>query len=174
MKNEKIYKIRYVDAYYLYKEECSRDFFLYIGDRPETKLSPHEAYGYIRYYKDSIILDFIKKTDEKDLKMVKGLILPNNSLLSKSKILNKSFPNISLKKKVHLQWDDLCFAENISIRESSIMETVGILVAIESDHIVIGDPDTKRIYPLPEKSHPNKKPSYYIIPISFIKNIKQI
>lgn len=163
MNKEQIYKIKYFDAYYLYDREC-----------PKTKLSVHEAYGYVEKYKGTIIVHFIKKIENVNDRIIKGLFLPKNSLVSRSTLSSQVLKDVKLHSKVSLEWDDVDIAANISIRESSIMKTVGILEAIELDHIVLSNPDTKRIYPLPEKAHPEKRATYYVIPTSCIKNIIEL
>lgn len=167
-----IYNIKYIDAYYLYDKEC-----------PKTELSIHEAYGYLQEYNGSLILEFIKniksesgiKSNDHKSDILKGLIIPEKSVFSVSQVFKiLELENMKINSKVSIKWSDVVYIANQPIRECSIMETVGIIEKIGNDHLVIKDPDTKRIYPLPDKKHPDHKPTYYVIPKSLIIEIKNI
>lgn len=70
-------RINYTDAYYILEDQ----------EDLVTTLPNNEAYGYITKGKDdSIIVHFIKKVQEENPDfIVKGLILPNNSIISNTK-----------------------------------------------------------------------------------------
>ncbi|MBI2046212.1 MAG: hypothetical protein HYT28_02235 [Parcubacteria group bacterium] len=169
---EKIYNIRYIDAYYIYDKNID-----------ETRLVPHNAYGYMERNGNNIIIIFIKKrrTDNKKIvsekrNIIEGLVIPDAAPLSivnthKTNILRNviegSFVAITLRDVVHVT--------NIPRYDCSIMYTEGILFKIKKDHVVLKDPQTIRIYPTPIVNHPGGgKPTYLIVPISFITDIEVI
>ncbi len=164
-----VYNIKYIDAYYSYNKNISR-----------TKLFLHEAYGYVERDKDNIIVVFIKEIGEKigDIireggNITKGLIIPDTSLVSVVRTYSNIdvFGNITEGMFLSITWRDVVYVANLARYDCSIMQTKGVLDKIESDHIVVRDPETTRIYPSSFEGHPAKKPNYYIIPISFISNI---
>ena len=163
MKIDKIYNIRYVDAYYIYAKNTS-----------QTKLSLHEAYGYIRRNGNNIIIAFIKKklTNEQE-EVALGLVIPDTALISKKNTdKNKILANFKTGISVAVTWRDIVIFDSGNLRDNCpIMYTEGILLKIEKDHVVLKNPETVRTYPDPIKNHPKKKPNYYIIPTSFITDI---
>jgi len=170
-KNEKkVYRVEYVDAHYSYLENIK-----------ETKLIPHSAYGYVRENDGNIIITFIRKKNDDDYQtnrkdnLIKGLIMPNTALVSavhkyKTEILKK----IKVGMKIEVTWKDVVIVANNPVYICPIMLTKGILYKIEKDHIVIAKPKTIRKYPAPNIDHPPKKPTFYVIPISFITSVKSI
>ncbi len=163
----KIYNIHYVDAYYLYDDE--------IG---ETKLSPHEAYGYMEKNNDNLVIIFIKKVeDSQNQIIVKGLVIPNTALISAlgSATNDILLRNIEVGSRIKIEWQDIVYVANILRRDCSVMYTEGVLVKIEKDHIVIKNPETIRTYPRPVQNHPGGGlPTYLVLPISFITDISEI
>lgn len=162
----KIYNIHYVDAYYSYDNE--------IG---ETKLSPHEAYGYVEKNNDNLVIIFIKKGGaEKDQNIIKGLIMPNTALISTlGSVGNDILSNVEVGSRIKMEWRDIVYVANQPRRDCSMMYTEGVLVKIEKDHIVIKNPETIRAYPKPIKNHPGGGlPTYLVVPVSFITDISVI
>lgn len=167
-----ISNIKYVDAYYAYAKE--------IG---ETKLSVHEAYGYVEQVKDSIIVVFIKKRGSyiKDAikeggDIIKGLILPDTSIVSALDTFDTDIlKNITENTKVKIEWRDVLYVANSPRYDCSIMSTDGLLYKIKKDHIVLKEPKTTRVYPKNvQKFSENESPSYLILPISFITKVEVI
>lgn len=163
MKIDKIYNIKYVDAYYTYAKNIS-----------QTKLSLHEAHGYVKKNKNNIIIAFIKrKLAHGQEEVALGLVIPDMALVSKKDTANrKILANLRVGLFIAITWRDIVIFDSGDLRnDCPIMYTEGILFKIEKDHIVLKNPETIRTYPDPIKNHPIKKPGYYIIPISFITNI---
>jgi len=159
----KIYNIKFVDAYYTFAKKVGK-----------TKLSFHEAYGYIKKNGNNIIVVFIKKIlIYGKNEIVLGLVIPSTALISKkNNAKNKLLTNHKIGDAVAITWRDIVIFDSGNLRNNcSIMYTKGILFKINRDHIVLKNPETIRIYPAPIKNHPTKKPSFYIIPISFITKI---
>lgn len=172
MKADQVYSIKYIDAYYVYLKNIKKTDY--------TSFLPHEAYGYMERNGDNIIIIFIKKrgTSVKKLikekgKIVKGLVIPDTSLIttSKNKKNNDVLKNVTINSPVSVTWRDIVYVANMAVHDCSIMYTEGILIRIENDHIVLKTPETICVDPAPVKNHPMEKPNYYIIPTSFIKNI---
>ncbi len=160
MEMGKIYNIKYVDAYYLYSKEVDN-----------TKLSLHEAFGYVKKNGNNIIITFIKKRDSDEEKdTILGLAIPDTALISKENIVNKNiFVDFKIGMSVSVKWRDPVIFDKSNLRnDCPIMYTEGILFKIEKDYFVLKNPETIRIYPTPIKNHPVKKPNYYIIPTSLI------
>lgn len=156
--------IYYTDAYYILEEP----------DRLITKLPKNEAFGYITKAKNNnIILHFIKRADGIDSKkIIKGLVLPVNSINSENKKYINELNSLKIKQHVSITWNDVVFVENEVREECSIMYTEGILFKNELDHIVIKDPETVRTHPLPIRNHPKVKPLYYVIPKVLINSFE--
>jgi len=168
---DEVYRVEYVDAYYIYEDELG-----------ETKLSPHEAFGYVERKGDSIVIRFIKKVIEEGKPdtsdpdhIPEGLVIPDTALLS----INKDFKlpaldTIRISSSVIVTWRDVVHVGNMVRTDCSVMYTEGILHRVEDDHVVIKDPETIRTYPLPIANHPGGKPTYLVIPKSFITEIKAV
>lgn len=168
---EEICKIKYIDAYYLFEEKVG-----------ETKLSPHEAFGYVKKNGDNIIITFIKNVSASgrqdgtdDSFIVKGLVIPDSALLSVSKDFKITIPsNLKESSRVAVTWRDVVYVGNAERGDCSTMYSEGILHSVCDDHIVLRDPETIRTYPAPAVNHPDGKPTYYIIPKAFITDIHTI
>ncbi|VAW25290.1 hypothetical protein MNBD_BACTEROID04-1997 [hydrothermal vent metagenome] len=169
---DKIYNIKYVDAYYSYAKNINK-----------TKLLLHEAYGYIEKNNNNIVIVFLKEsgvgvetTIKEKKNIIKGLIIPDTALVSVSSIRDNLDVLNDLIEGMFLSvtWRDVVYVANRPRYDCSIMRTEGVLCKIESDHIVIKNPKTIRTYPLPRKNYPTKKPNYYIIPISFVSDVSII
>ncbi len=166
MKKESLMNIKYVDAHYGYDENVT-----------ETTLSPHEAYGFVKRIDDNILITFIKKSgaDVGEGDIVKGLIIPDTALVSIVEgFKNDTVERIAVGSRVAVTWRDIVYVANTSRHDCSVMYTEGVLLRSAKDHIVLEDPETIRVYPAPTKNHPAEKPRYYVIPISFIKDISVI
>lgn len=171
VKMEKIYNIKYVDAYYTYAKSIGK-----------IKLSHHEAYGYVEKNADSLIIFFIKrrgssskKTIGKKENIVKGLVIPDKALVSvadtyKTDILK----NVKEGMSVAIMWRDMVYVANVSRYDCAIMYTEGVLVKAGGNYFVLKDPETIRIHPKPVENHPVKKPRYYIIPTSLVTEVTVI
>ena len=171
---EKFLKIEYIDAKY-----TNQAVSLVI-----VILDAHQAYGSLATTSNSdYILDYVV-TDNPNFKnkIMEGLILPKGSLVSEYKDKNyqeqfiKSFNDngIKIKDKVEITWKDVVHVIDSTQVECSIMYTEGIIHRIYNDFILVSNPETIRSYPLPVKNHPPVKPLYYVIPKSFILEIKKI
>lgn len=168
---DKIYNIKYTDAFYVDSKN--------IG---QTKLHVYETYGYLKKNEENIIVVFIKEyktnikeIENKKLKIIKGLIIPDTALISlRNKFKSNKLKNLKIGSYITVTWRDVVYVANLPRYDCGIMYTEGILFRIEEDHIVIKDPETICIYPLPIENHPIKKPNYYIIPLSFIVDFKII
>lgn len=169
---DKICSIRYVDAYYSYEKS--------IG---ETKLSFFEAHGYVEKNENNIVVSFIKErglplsntiSDKKNI--VKGLVIPDKALVSVvSNYHTNMLSNINQGSAVEVTWRDIVYIANLPRYDCSIMYTEGIIFKIKKDHIVLKNPETIRTYPAPIKNHPGGgHPTYLVVPISFITDIKLI
>lgn len=163
---DKIYNIKYVDAYYSYAKNID-----------ETKLVVHEAWGYMKKNGDNIVITFIKwkRTHGKE-EVALGLVIPDTALISKKDTFDKKIlENFEIGMSVVVTWRDVVIFDFADSRnDCPVMYTEGILLKIENDHIVLKDPETIRTYPTPVKNHPTEKPNFYIIPISFIMKIEVI
>lgn len=168
----KIYNIKYTDAFYIKDKN--------IG---QTKLHVYETYGYLEKYGKDIVICFIKKytgkrkkTKDNKENIIKGLIIPDVALLSfKNNLKLKSkFSKIKIGSNLEITWRDVVYVANLPRYDCSIMYTEGILLKIEKDHIILKDPETICIHPMPIENHPQKKPYYYIIPKSFIVDFEII
>ena len=167
MKN--IFCIQYVDAYYVYSEK-----------RDQTFLKPHRAYGYVVPDPVSTIILFTIEKDKKYKKgeeIYEGLIIPTKALkpyqLKKFIALEKEIQNCRGAHSAVI-WLDVVHVGGLARSECAQMYTEGVLHRIEKDHIVIKNPETIRVYPAPVRNHPEKKPTFYIIPKSFIEKIEKI
>ncbi len=166
---KKIYIVKHVDAYYTYEKRIGK-----------TKLSFHEAHGYVERKGNNIIIIFIKKrkisnkkTIERKENIIEGLVIPDTSLVSvvdtyKTDILK----NITIGSPVSVTWRDVVYVANTPTYDCHIMYTEGVLTKIKRDHIVLKDPETLCVYPSPARNHPGMGlPTYLVIPISFITDI---
>ena len=172
MNMDEIYSVKYVDAYYIYTKSIGK-----------TKLSLHEAHGYMERNGDNIIIIFIKKRwannrrvmNEKG-NIVKGLVIPDTAVVSTvGTYKNDILKNVITGSPVTVTWRDVVYVANLPRYDCSTMCTDGILFKIEKDHIVLKDPETIRMYPMPVKNHPGGGlPTYLVIPISFIADIRAI
>jgi len=160
---DKVYNIKYVDAYYTDKKNLG-----------QTKLSLHEAWGYVKRNGNNIIITFIKKRlSNGQEESALGLIIPDTALISKKyEVKNKIPTNLKIGESIAVTWRDIVIFDSGDLRnDCSIMYTEGILFRIEKNHIVLKNPETVRTYPTPIRNHPIEKPCYYIIPTSFITDI---
>lgn len=160
----KVFNIKYIDAYYIYTKKIS-----------QTKLSLHEAYGYVKKNGNNIIIAFIKrKLEHGQEKVALGLVIPDTAFVSKKDIFDKKIlANLKTGMSIAVTWRDIVVFDSGDLRDNCpIMYTEGILLKIEKDHIVLKNPETVRVYPSPVRNHPLKKPDYYIVPTSLITDIK--
>ncbi|NNM83955.1 hypothetical protein HKL94_01945 [Candidatus Parcubacteria bacterium] len=166
---DNISNVIYVDAAYSYSKD--------IG---QTKLAPHEAYGYVERSANNIIIIFIKKRGSDNSltiaagePIIKGLVLPDTALVSiASAHKTDLLKGIAIDSSVAITWRDVRYVANVSEYECAVMNTKGIVYRIENDHIVIKDPQTTRTYPNPVKNHPEgEHPTYLMIPVSFITGV---
>ena len=160
-----IANVKYVDAFYVYSTEIL-----------SSQLSIHEAHGYFKENIDNYTLTFIQGIDKSLPKslhdIIRGLIIPKSALLSNIQNFNgKLFENLKLGSTVEIIWEDIVYMENSDRKEVSLMETLGSIEMIGDEQIVVKSPNTKRIKPLPSKDHPEKKPTFYVIPKSLIQSI---
>lgn len=167
MKN--IYHIQYIDA-----------FCVYLKKIKNTKPSSHEAYGYVLKNKSDLVIFFIKEARaslviDNTKRVPEGLIIPIGATImynpSKYKSLEKKFLKIQNGYHVAVTWKDVTHIVDEPQYSCPIMYTEGVLYDVKRDHIVLHNPETIRTYPLPIRNHPEKKPTFYVIPKSFIMSI---
>lgn len=182
---EKIYNIDYVDAYYSYEPDLyTKEYYTHKKDLKVKSTSVHffNAYGYVEKCGSDIVVAFIKKkgvslkeTIDKRDSIVEGLIIPDVALLSKIRECNNNIiKGVEIGSRVAVTWRDPTYIRRLSEYDCSVMYTEGTLYKIEKDHIVLKDTETIRTHPMPVKNHPAGKPMWYIIPISFIKDVEVI
>lgn len=112
---------------------------------------------------------------------MEGLILPKGSRVLE--YVDKKYQDdflksleecdVKIKDKVEITWKDIAHVIDSTQAECSMMYTEGVLHRIYDDFILVSNPETMRYYPLPVKNHPPVKPFYYVIPKSFILEIKK-
>ncbi len=155
--------VRYFDAYYSLK------------GRPFTRLISCESYGYAEKIDGAVIVRFAKgvSADIHD-KTMPGHMIPKRNLISESKKFDASlFDGLVQNLNITVKWSASAKYHGESNPEISIMKTEGILEGNESDRLVIKNPKTKSIQPLPEKEHPGDcVPTYYVIPKAAILEIQ--
>ncbi len=163
---KKFSTIKYVDAFYISDDTLER-----------VDLYPHTGYGKIvADSKEYIIFSFIQKL-ESDTRRAstseKGLLLPKASLSPVYKKIGQEFlGKITEGDILHVEWDDITYFEETMPDGLTKMYTEGQLVMKAATFIVIKDPVTLRTSPLPIKNHPGYTPFYYVLPLSFIRNIE--
>lgn len=157
----KIYNIKYIEPYYTLLKKM-----------PRVKMTIHECFGYCAKYKDCLIVTFVKYMKSKKKKeILEGLLIPECSLITQSpkiKVIEK------VNSKISIRWNDVVYIKNSERKYYSKMYTEGILIQKNKKTIVVKNPETIRIEPKPIQNHPNKKPTYYIIPIQVIEEISLI
>lgn len=159
---DRIAHIKYCDAYYIF-----------IHDYQETRLVLHEAYGYVTEKNNTFFLGFIKNNSKNSGEPIRGIIIPKKALVSEvQNPSNQDLFQIPSGTKVSILWQDIVFVANFKREEYSLMETIGIFVGIKNYCVVIKNPKTKKVHPLPEKKHPNEDPTFYIIPMSLVTSVK--
>lgn len=168
---QKLICLKYTDAYYLYDTVLPQEIVLPI----------YEAYGYTEYIKDHTILHFIKKFDSINqynsiVQFVhKGLLIPNSAIIEKKIDSNYFlFKEIILNTTAEVLWNDIVKLANNFQDSPSIMKTLGKIIICSKDYIVLENPVTVRVHPLPEVKHPEQDPKFYIIPFSVVINLKNI
>lgn len=185
MKMDKIYNIKYVDAWSSYDSDLYADkYYTYKKDLKTKSTSVYffSAYGFVERHGSDIVVAFIKKkgiplkeTIEKKEKIIDGLIIPDGALLSKATLFSHSvLKGLKMDSRVAVTWRDPTYIKRLPEYDCSILYTEGTLYKIEKDHIVLRDTETIRVHPMPVKNHPAGKPLWYTIPISFIKDVENI
>jgi hypothetical protein len=160
--NEKVSHIKYIDAYYSYDTNLKK-----------VNFPVHEAYGFSRRNAvGDYIIAYIREVFPTPNKIAAGLIIPEGSLLSSFNKAAKSVFNFELNSNVSIKWRDIVIFHNGDRSDSSVMETTGILHEVSDSYVVIKDPKTFRLTPLPATEHPKHHPHYYVIPKSLILEIK--
>lgn len=185
IKMDKIYNIKYVDAWSSYEPDLYTD--KYYDDKSDlrtksTSVYFFNTYGFMERHGNDIVIAFIKKngiplkeTIEKKEKIVDGLVIPSGALLSNATPLDHNVLNgLKIDSRVAITWSDPTYIKRLSEYECSVLYTEGTLYKIEKDHIVLRDTETIRVHPMPVKNHPAGRPLWYVIPISFIKDIENI
>lgn len=158
---QRIGRVYYYDAYYLHTQE-------YKSTRPLL----HEAYGFVTEDIDDIVVEFILPQKETTNDVIKGLVVPRGAL--RVQVQNATFPHDTesmIGTQVYVYWRDVVYVANMPQRESSTMETCGILTGSHEKCIVISQPRTTRIDPLPERPHKDENAVFLMIPFSLVANI---
>jgi hypothetical protein len=159
---DRIACIKYFDAYYLL-----------IHDYKETKLLIHEAHGYLSETNDAFVLEFIKNNSNNSEELIKGLLIPKKALVSQvQNHTNQHLFQIPSGVEVSILWQDIVYVANLKRDELSLMETTGTFVGQKDHCVVIRNPKTKKIHPLPKEKHPPTDPTFYIIPMSFVTSLR--
>jgi hypothetical protein len=148
--------ITYTDAVYF--DEINKD---------NLKLQKYEAVGFLSLNKNKdYVLEYIL-SENKNSKIVEGLILPRGAVFhGKEKPIKI---NAKINEAISVEWSDIVHVVDEKIRNVSVMETSGRLIKNNSKFILIENPKTIRKTPSPKKSHPEHSPKYYLIPKSIIK-----
>lgn len=168
---QKLICLKYTDAYYLYDTVPPLDI----------KLPIYEAYGYIEHVRDHIILHFIRESDPDEQYTLsahlvhKGLLIPNSAIIEKNVASNDVLSkDLILNSEVEILWNDIVKLANSFQDSPSIMRTSGKIATYSKEFIVLENPITVRVYPLPEVKHPEQDPKFYIIPLSVITDLKNV
>lgn len=156
--------LKYLDPYYGY-DEISED----------SKFAVHEACGYITLLDKVAIVEFLKEIDSTDTHIVRGLIIPRGALLEEA-LHPKMDLNLeySLNKDISLEWLDVALVSETQRKEPSIMKTSGRVMRLDSNYLVIKNPNTVRTYPLPKRKHPEDTPAFIVIPYSLISKVSVV
>lgn len=148
-------------------------YFKKLPDKKQIKLYKYEAIGFLsRNKQNDFILEYILDT-KPNKNIIEGLVIPKQAILKNQKE-NNIAEKFKINQKVSLDWYDAVHVVNDSIKEISIMNTEGEIYKKYKKFILIKDPVTTRVYPLPNKKHPEDDCQYYLIPNCLIKNIKLI
>jgi hypothetical protein len=74
------------------------------------------------------------------------------------------------RKKVKILWDDaVLFSPKRKDISLSRMETIGVIETEDANYFLIKDPITINV--LTKQKHPEKTPTYYLIPRGMIKSV---
>ncbi|MGB2580690.1 MAG: hypothetical protein WBC83_03270 [Minisyncoccia bacterium] len=182
---DKIYNIKYVDAWSSYDADLYAD--KYYTDKKDLKAKStsvyfFSAYGFVERHGSDIVVAFIKKrgvplneTIKKKEKIIDGLVIPDVAMLSKVSLFSHSvLKGLKMDSRVAVTWRDPTYIKRLPEYDCSVLYTEGTLHKIEKDHIVLRDTETIRVHPMPIKNHPAGRPLWYVIPISFIKDVENI
>lgn len=148
-------------------------YFKKLPNKDQIKLYKYEAVGFLsKNKKNDYILEYILDT-KPSKNIVEGLIIPQQAILKNQKE-NNITENFKINQKVSIDWYDTVHVLNDSRRAVSVMNTRGIIFKKNKKFLLISEPSTTRIHPLPKKVHPEEVCQYYLIPNCLIKNIKLI
>jgi hypothetical protein len=158
-------KIEYVDAFYISDDNLE-----------QIDLYPHVSYGRVYEERDSYFVYSLlskKNTLDGDFIIEKGLLVPLQSLISSYKKIDSNiFLHSTVNKRVAIEWNDIVYFEEEIPSSLTKMYTEGEVVIKTDTFLVVKDPITIRVSPLPIKNHPKYTPFYYVIPLSFIMAIE--
>lgn len=107
MKKDKVYNIKYVDAYCTDTKNIA-----------QTKLSLYEAYGDVKKNGNNIIITFIKKiiSNGKE-ETALGLVIPDTALVSKKDTANKNkLTDFKTGESVAVTWRDIVIFDSGHLR----------------------------------------------------------
>lgn len=137
-----------------------------------TRPMLHEAYGFVTEGNNTIVVEFILPQKETTKDIIKGLVVPRGAL--RAQVHKTMFPhNIEsiVGTQVCVRWRDVVYVANMPQRESSTMESCGVLIGTHERCVVLSRPQTTRIDPLPERSHKDEGATFLMIPFSFVVGI---
>jgi len=143
---DEIYHIKYVDAYYSYAKKLGR-----VG------LATHDAHGYVKKNGRNIVVAFIKSKKARGKEEVAlGLVVPDTALIPKKNTTkNKILEKFKVGMLLAVTWRDIVIFDYTDSRnECSIMYTEGILFKTKDNLIVLKDPETIRMSPVPVRITP--------------------
>ena len=165
---DKVTKVCYVDASYSTRVEN-------VHLRPRV----HTAFGYVADLGKSLIVSFIQKepgwisTILKRKFIVKGLLIPKESLLSASNMhIASELATFTIGQPIKVWWRDVAYLANVYERSAHTMLTRGNLKTVEKDYIMIESPTTSRIWPWPHRAH-IPSATLVMVPIQLIRKVKK-
>lgn len=78
---------------------------------------------------------------------------------------------LKIGTRIGVYWQDVRVYHDGELYGTSQAYTEGILADLQTDHILIKDPETIITNDTGTKNHPESKPLYYLIPRSLVKDI---
>lgn len=164
--NKKIVALEYIDASFFYKKP-----------RIWPGLIKHTVLGkVIHLTEDAVVIEFTKKNNTSE----RGVLIPLNAIVTSNKTnkINKKTENPLLENGliIGVTWRDIVYFDNGNIpKKPTEIYSEGILIYKNDKYIVLRNTGTIAISKKDIKEFPNaqKKPTYFVIPISFISNIEK-
>lgn len=151
--------IRYTDAIYFTQKEIK-----YV--RSKT----YVAIGRLLVSKDFITISFTDKNNH----ALRGLLVPNEALILGIPLKFKRHDfSCKVGDEIGIFWKDIVYFENGKIPKNPTKTyTEGKFYSQDSDVVVIKDPETTSLTSRGTRNHPERKPSFYIIPKRLITGVE--